>query len=207
MNYRGNPDGKDRRNSHGDRGGNKKSREQRNGQASSQILIVPVPQAVKDVAEEEGLAPGHRFKLYARWVTPKWLPPVKGAKVLKGLKEVVKFHREIKDGLIEPLIARQKLLARGPDVLHISATAQAPFTAGLGEAHPFENSFAFLDPYGIPYYPGSSIKGVVRRAAEEIALFGDSEGNHHGWTIPLVWCLFGFEEGSAYLGKAQNWRN
>jgi len=53
--------------------------------------------------------------------------------------------------------------------LRLQATAIAPFTTGLGNEHPLENGFAFLNPYGLPYLPGSGVKGVLRRAASELA--------------------------------------
>ncbi len=53
--------------------------------------------------------------------------------------------------------------------LSINATAIAPFTTGLGNEHPLENGFSFLNPYGLPYLPGSGVKGVLRQAASELA--------------------------------------
>jgi len=50
------------------------------------------------------------------------------------------------------------------------AKATAPFVTGMGYEHPLENGFAFLNPYGLPYLPGSSIKGVLLAAAKELAL-------------------------------------
>ena len=73
----------------------------------------------------------------------------------------------------------------------------APLATGLGNPHPVENGFTFMNPYGVPCLPGSAVKGVVRRAAEELALF-DEESR---WTVPLVWLLFGFEEKSAYVDQ------
>ena len=54
-------------------------------------------------------------------------------------------------------------------VLTLDAIATAPFTTGLGNEHPLENGFAFLNPYGLPYLPGSGVKGVLRAAAQELA--------------------------------------
>ncbi len=59
------------------------------------------------------------------------------------------------------------------------ATAVAPFTTGLGNEHPLENGFSFLNPYGLPYLPGSGVKGVLRQAARELA--GGEWGDSHGW--------------------------
>jgi len=65
-------------------------------------------------------------------------------------------------------------------LLRIEATAIAPFTTGLGNEHPLENGFAFLNPYGLPYLPGSGVKGVLRQAARELA--GGQWGDSKGWS-------------------------
>ena len=74
--------------------------------------------------------------------------------------------------LMQSLDKRQTQSAQNIDTaqcLSIRATATAPFTTGLGNEHPLENGFAFLNPYGLPYLPGSGIKGVLRQAARELA--------------------------------------
>lgn len=38
----------------------------------------------------------------------------------------------------------------------------SPFVSGLGRAHPVENGFAWHYTLGVPYLPGSSVKGMVR---------------------------------------------
>jgi CRISPR/Cas system CMR subunit Cmr6 (Cas7 group RAMP superfamily) len=43
----------------------------------------------------------------------------------------------------------------------------SPLTSRLGEHHPYENGFMFHPLYGIPYLPGSGIKGVVRDCLPE----------------------------------------
>lgn len=72
--------------------------------------------------------------------------------------------------------------------LQLIAQSTAPFTTGLGNEHPLENGFAFLNPYGLPYLPGSGVKGVLRQAARELA--SGEWGGTHGWredkTIPLM---------------------
>ena len=79
------------------------------------------------------------------------------------------------------LAVRQSHAAQGtPNVLTLDGIATAPFTTGLGNEHPLENGFAFLNPYGLPYLPGSGIKGVLRQAARELAS-GDW-GDSHGWS-------------------------
>jgi CRISPR-associated protein Cmr6 len=83
------------------------------------------------------------------------------------------------------ILARQSALSKAVPVdtlFHIDAIAIAPFTTGLGNEHPLENGFAFLNPYGLPYLPGSGVKGVLRQAARELAS-GDW-GDTHGWNEP-----------------------
>lgn len=90
--------------------------------------------------------------------------------------------------------------------IRLEATATAPFTTGLGNEHPLENGFAFLNPYGLPYLPGSGVKGVLRQAARELA--SGEWGDSHGWSanknielgivkttvhISLIDALFGLE--------------
>ena len=96
---------------------------------------------------------------------------------------------------MKALVDREAVLFQttaGASGLKLMATSVAPFTTGLGNEHPLENGFAFLNPYGLPYLPGSGVKGVVRRAAEELAHSGFFKGGS-GWTLPAIWHLFGFE--------------
>ena len=88
------------------------------------------------------------------------------------------------------------------EALELMAQSVAPFTTGLGNEHPLENGFAFLNPYGLPYLPGSGVKGIVRRAAEELAhpaFFQDKN-----WTLPIIWHLFGFEPWLVSKGRASD---
>lgn len=96
------------------------------------------------------------------------------------------------------LAQRQTALASTiPDhaLLHLDALAVAPFTTGLGNEHPLENGFAFLNPYGLPYLPGSGVKGVLRQAASE--LIGGEWGNPQGWDQATIDALFGKEDSNA----------
>ncbi len=89
------------------------------------------------------------------------------------------------------LCARQQqafdVIASADAGLRLDALATAPFTTGLGNEHPLENGFAFLNPYGLPYLPGSGVKGVLRQAARELAsgdwneIYGKA-----GWTNDLL---------------------
>jgi len=76
-------------------------------------------------------------------------------------------------------------------LLAVEALSTAPFTTGLGNEHPLENGFAFLNPYGLPYLPGSGVKGVLRQAARELA--SGEWGDTRGWTEDAITHLFGLE--------------
>ncbi|PYV45092.1 MAG: type III-B CRISPR module RAMP protein Cmr6 [Acidobacteria bacterium] len=86
--------------------------------------------------------------------------------------------------LLDALAARQKALsdlhAAAGQIMEIHAQATAPFTTGLGNEHPLENGVAFLNPYGLPYLPGSGVKGVLRQAAQELA--SGEWGESLGWS-------------------------
>ena len=108
---------------------------------------------------------------------------------------------------MDALIGRQSELratVAPSSLLHLQACSIAPFATGLGNEHPLENGFAFLNPYGLPYLPGSGVKGVVRRAAEELAHeeFSRLSDEPCGWRLPDVWCLFGFERWPRPKGAA-----
>ncbi len=98
---------------------------------------------------------------------------------------------------VKQLANRQTALADTvtPDrLLRLNATATAPFTTGLGNEHPLENGFAFLWPYGLPYLPGSGVKGVVRRAAQELA--SGMWDDDRGWKGLDQRCYYRIEYGS-----------
>ncbi len=139
-----------------------------------------------------GAPPGHRFRLYLEVWDDRWGLEKSKKEALSRLLDTRPFMEGV-----ESLRQRQRGLALPSDLV-VDATSTAPFVTGMGMEHPLENGFAFLDPYGLPYLPGSSVKGVVRRAAEELALF---EGDPKGWTLPAVWWFFGFDASSAFLAK------
>lgn len=105
------------------------------------------------------------------------------------LNEVCGFPTSSKDQ-IQAIRTRQKALHayHGANGYRISATSTAPFATGLGNEHPIENGFAFLTPYGLPYLAGSGVKGILRRAMQE--LLADST---EGFSDEAIHVLFGPE--------------
>jgi len=125
---------------------------------------------------------------------------------IRALKEATKLSERDKDAM-RALVHRQSAQAAtvAPDnLLRLDALASAPFTTGLGNEHPLENGFAFLNPYGLPYLPGSGVKGVLRQAARELAS-GDW-GDTHGWDAAVIDALFGKEDSNdAQRGALAFW--
>lgn len=136
--------------------------------------------------------PGHRFGLYFSVWKDDWSinKEEKGA----ALEQTLKLPQESVSQL-DALRRRQTILLDVyPEAtrLSIEAKTTAPFATGLGLEHPLENGFAFLNPYGLAYLPGSAIKGVLRRAAEELA--GELiESERKGWAEAAITALFGLE--------------
>ncbi len=136
-------------------------------------------------------APGHRFSLYLRVWDRSWAKD--GGVPARADVALGDADRRRASALVE----RQKTLiayARIHDpaaALSLPAISTAPFTTGLGIEHPLENGFAFLTPYGLPYLPGSSIKGVLRTAARELDAGGAFEDPERSWRTEDIEYLFG----------------
>jgi len=116
-----------------------------------------------------------------------------------ALQQTLHLHRFDTDAM-GALVNRQTACAAAisPDdqLFILDAESIAPFTTGLGNEHPLENGFAFLNPYGLPYLPGSGVKGVLRQAARELA--GVSKQAQwdidSDWTEDYIAILFGRED-------------
>lgn len=135
--------------------------------------------------------PGHRFRLYFR-------KALNGGEKVEAAKDCALKLPEPVRRQLEAVRRRQLWLAGRADALELCAESTASFVTGIGMAHPLENGFAFLDPYGLPYLPGSALKGSLRRAAEELALLSRPD-EACGWSLAAVWWLFGFDGSAAYL--------
>ncbi|RDI95590.1 type III-B CRISPR module RAMP protein Cmr6 [Meiothermus sp. QL-1] len=52
----------------------------------------------------------------------------------------------------------------------LEAATRTPLAIGLGNSSPLENGLALHHTYGVPYLPGSALKGLLRRVAERYGL-------------------------------------
>lgn len=156
-----------------------------------------IPNYMTNHLTGQDIAPGHRFGLYF----PVWQDDWRKADAGKteALKKATTIPNNSKK-LAENLQQRQQAIAvKTPHLAYFPATSISPFMTGIGNEHPLENGFAFLNPYGLPYLPGSSVKGVLRTAAEELAL--SLPGETKGWDMLAVWWLFGFESGNVAISN------
>jgi len=134
--------------------------------------------------------PGHRFGLYFDGWEADWRKPSNKTPAFKTVANALPEHSR---QALRALCARQQMLAGslGDSLLTHPARLTAPLATGLGNEHPLENGFAFLTPHGLPYLAGSGVKGVLRRAAEE--LVKGEWGDACGWDKTGIDILFGLE--------------
>lgn len=119
-------------------------------------------------------SPGLRFGMYFQGWRHDWKKYVPDSK--KNEPTVLKPVCNLNGNDLETmkqLLARQQAsfsaISCAANSLQLDAISTAPFATGLGNEHPTENGFSFLNPYGLPYLPGSGVKGVLRQAARELA--------------------------------------
>ncbi|MGS0754024.1 type III-B CRISPR module RAMP protein Cmr6 [Roseateles sp. GG27B] len=151
------------------------------------MSTVAVPDVVSRLAAGfADAAPGHRFLLYLpMWSANDW-GLVSGAKTAAA-KAATHLPDKVR-ALSQALRVRQQGLAKAQGALSLLAKSTAPFATGLGNEHPIENGFAFLTPYGLPYLAGSGVKGVLRRAMQDLR-----DEHQAGFTDEVIEALFGVE--------------
>lgn len=158
---------------------------------------MPIAAVPAYLGENFGSAsPGMRFGMYLRlWGVNSRTGELHWTKENKvsALAEAARINANDKAVMAALYVRQHRMFKSCPPEsgLLLDAVTTAPFTTGLGNEHPLENGFAFLNPYGLPYLPGSGVKGVLRQAAWELARgeWGDSSG----WGDAEITALFGPE--------------
>lgn len=107
---------------------------------------------------------------------PRWKPGDPTPEV-DLLKEVVATSAS---GAYQVAHSRWKNLCAGKNWLTLSAATAGSLAVGLGGASPLEIGLTIHHTYGMPFIPGSAIKGMCRRAAAT-----------QGLSVETVACLFG----------------
>lgn len=69
--------------------------------------------------------------------------------------------------LLAELAARQRRLAETSGGFVLTLKNRAAFVTGLGESHPVESGFAWHSSLGVPFLPGSGLKGALKTWLEE----------------------------------------
>lgn len=154
--------------------------------------------------------PGHRFTLYLEAWRDGFQPDPKSGSTIDNKTQAFKQALALSDDSVKSLDAlrarqeqqAQAIIKNGAGIV-FDALATAPFTTGLGMEHPLENGFAFLNPYGLPYLPGSGVKGVLRTAALELCPESEDGkfASNAGWTKTVVTALFGGNPGEEFGGN------
>jgi len=132
--------------------------------------------------QHQEASPALRFGLLCPIWNEQWGKDAKAAQA--ALKSVTRLSSDDAARLRALALRQAALFApalSSGQALRLHARAMAPFTTGLGNEHPLENGFAFLNPHGLPYLAGSGVKGVLRQAARELA--GGSWGDPEGWSL------------------------
>lgn len=132
-------------------------------------MTAAVPKYVGDCFHET--PPGHNYNLYLQcWDSETWKLK-EGPSRNKAMKGVFKTSPSYMRSSTKSINRRYaRLIDRFPPSrrLTIHAKSIAPLVTGMGLEHPLDNGFAFLNPYGLPYLPGSGIKGVLRKSWKEL---------------------------------------
>lgn len=156
--------------------------------------IAATPRYMQDNATGfyEGLSPAAKFYTFFPVWQNTWLMDDRAKNT--ALEKVLPYSSAAQDQT-QALIARQDTLMAKVDAqtkLSIRAKSLAPFMTGTGMEHPLENGFAFIQPYGLPYLAGSSVKGVLRHTARLLAQDAFGEGSF-GFNAGTIERLFGSE--------------
>lgn len=145
----------------------------------------------KHLESSKDVPPGHMFNMYApMWTSEDFTLNNDGKH--EAWKQIQQIYSMPVKKLLDSVISRQATLANNNGSYIVPCNLTAPLATGLGNEHPLENGFAFLSPYGLPYLAGSSVKGSLRQAAEQMALFAEEYGIDDFCMLD-VWWLFGFE--------------
>ncbi|MGH8605399.1 MAG: RAMP superfamily CRISPR-associated protein, partial [Gammaproteobacteria bacterium] len=104
---------------------------------------------------------------------------------LEETLKLVKTNKGRLDVKLATAIERQKKLIDALDGKCVEVKTDWRFVSGLGNGHPFETGFIWHRTLGVPYLPGSSVKGLMRAWAAPKKSWGDEK------TLERIKRLFG----------------
>lgn len=103
-------------------------------------------------------------KFCDRW-SNDWTLSGDADRKLAWIDTVTKQRVGLEQLLVESTTRALRLTLAKGGIFGIFET-ESRFVTGLGRSHPVENGFAWHPALGVPYLPGSSVKGLVRAWAE-----------------------------------------
>ena len=146
--------------------------------------VRPVYREVRDVLAGAPPASANTGLLFDRYANvwsghPEWKPAKAQPSVrLQFLNEVAQ-HAAARKAVLRPLLEafhlRRRLLWEKLGARKLVLRSCAPLVSGLGMAHALEAGFVWDRNLGVPFLPGSSLKGAVRAWAEQWADAGESD--------------------------------
>lgn len=129
----------------------------------------PLPSSVSQTPwSDTGNASLWYEKLAAFWY-PDWTLKARGkdpSPKLSWIQSVTPSKIGSEDLLAE-VAERQRRLAAASGGFVLTLKNRSTFVTGLGESHPVESGFAWHSPLGVPYLPGSGIKGALKTWLKE----------------------------------------
>lgn len=155
------------------------------------MAIAAVPKYLGEL-KLSSASPGMRFGMFLPlWRQETFLAENNKTKALINSLQLNQRDIETMKALHDRQTELSRRVTSQDQLLILDALSISPFTTGLGNEHPLENGFTFLNPYGLPYFPGSGVKGVLRQAARELA--SGEWGENFGWKSSTIDLLFGKE--------------
>jgi CRISPR-associated protein Cmr6 len=117
------------------------------------------------IPPQHGYHAGLRFtKFFDRWADASWdIADGDKQQFLNGFRSVGDTK------MLEEAHRRLEALRERQGGHRVTAETAWRLTSGLGYDHPVENGFTWHHTLGVPYIPGSSVKGTVRAFAKQWA--------------------------------------
>lgn len=104
----------------------------------------------------------------AVWSPPPQCKPADSARVafFQEIREHLRNRRTEGESLLQQFHARRAALWDAIGAEPVEIALAAPLVSGLGMGHPLEAGFVWDRNLGVPYVPGTGLKGVARAWAE-----------------------------------------
>ncbi len=135
--------------------------------------MLPLYKKIREIQIQEGTEenPGLRFDKFADGWSPEWHKKLENDVKKDFFNKFARAdYKYLRSGLQSYLERQEKLVcglceSSTSPVLYLKTDWR--FVSGLGSGHPYETGFIWHRTLGVPYLPGSSIKGLLRAWVEQ----------------------------------------